>query len=161
MMTLNHKFVEKIPSEIEEEVLYISIPFEIAIHKCCCGCGNEVVTPLAPTQWSLTFDGESVTLDPSIGSWNLNCQSHYFIRKNNVVWSRMYDDNEIEKVRKSDHEDNIRYFKRRNDNTKKVVTEKVRKTEYNVNIKNIEIKKDKEGKKKPFWKSFFSKWIGE
>ncbi|MHB1105174.1 MAG: DUF6527 family protein [Lutibacter sp.] len=167
MMTLNHKFVEKIPSEIEEEVLYISIPFEIAIHKCCCGCGNEVVTPLAPTQWSLTFDGESVTLDPSIGSWNLNCQSHYFIRKNNVVWSRMYDDNEIEKVRKSDHEDNIRYFEGRNDDTNKIIKEKIKKVDYNDNLENIEVKNNKkfklkiEEKKKTFLKSLFSMWISK
>lgn len=165
-MILHHKFVEKIPSEIEEEILYISIPFEIAIHKCCCGCGNEVVTPLAPTQWSLTFDGESVTLDPSIGSWNLNCRSHYFIRKNKVVWSYSYDNMEINKVRKADYDDNVKYFERKN-NTDKIKTKKVRKTDNYNSFENLEennIKADKiaiEEKKKTFWKSFFSKWIGK
>ncbi|MDH2348718.1 DUF6527 family protein [Bradyrhizobium sp. SSUT77] len=24
------------------------------MHLCCCGCGREVVTPLAPAQWRLT-----------------------------------------------------------------------------------------------------------
>ena len=49
MKTLNHKFVDKIPEEIEEGILYVSIPYETAIHKCCCGCGSEVVTPISPT----------------------------------------------------------------------------------------------------------------
>ena len=56
--------MDNIPEIIEEGILYISIPFETVIHKCCCGCGNEVVTPLSPSQWKLTFDGVSITLDP-------------------------------------------------------------------------------------------------
>ena len=40
-ITLNPKFVDKIPEIIENGNIYISIPFNIAIHKCCCGCGNE------------------------------------------------------------------------------------------------------------------------
>ena len=51
-----------------------------------CGCGKEVVTPIRPNKWTLSFDGESVSLSPSIGSWSLECQSHYFIRKNRIRW---------------------------------------------------------------------------
>lgn len=134
MKTLTHKFVEKIPRELEEGTLYVSIPFETAIHKCCCGCGNEVVTPLAPAQWKLIFDGESVSLDPSIGSWSLECRSHYFIRKNKVVWSRMYDDDEIEEVKRVDAEDNIEHFRNKD--------------------KKVGKKKKKKKKKTPFWKFF-------
>lgn len=110
MMTLNHKFVDKIPDEIEEGTLYISIPYETAIHKCCCGCGNEVVTPLSPKQWSLTFDGESVTLYPSIGNWSLKCRSHYFIRRNAVVWAKTYDQERIRNVKKYDSQELSKYF---------------------------------------------------
>ena len=93
MMTLKHKFVEYIPDEIEDGVLYISIPFCTAIHKCVCGCRNEVVTPISRKGWKLSFDGESVSLTPSIGSWNLKCKSHYFITNNTVRFAKKRDEN--------------------------------------------------------------------
>lgn len=93
MMTLTHRFVEYIPDEIEDGVLYISIPFCTAIHKCVCGCGNEVVTPISRKGWKLSFDGETVSLTPSIGSWNLACKSHYFITNNSIRFARSWDDN--------------------------------------------------------------------
>ncbi|WP_318271273.1 hypothetical protein [Sphingobacterium cellulitidis] len=46
---LQHKFVEFMPEKVEEGVLYVSIEYCTAIHKCVCGCGHEVVTPLSPT----------------------------------------------------------------------------------------------------------------
>jgi len=91
-MILIHKFVEYIPDEIEEGVLYISIQFCTAIHKCVCGCGNEVVTPISREGWKLSFDGESVSLSPSIGSWNLACRSHYYITNNNIRWAFSWSD---------------------------------------------------------------------
>ena len=83
---LRVEFVEFIPENIEEGCIYISIEYATAVHKCCCGCGSEVVTPLSPSDWSLLFDGESISLHPSIGNWNFKCCSHYFIRYNNVIW---------------------------------------------------------------------------
>jgi hypothetical protein len=68
MKTLQYKFVELVPETLEEGVLYISIEYCSAIHKCVCGCGNEVVTPISPNGWRLTFDGKSVSLHPSIGT---------------------------------------------------------------------------------------------
>jgi len=110
MMTLTYKFVEFIPDTIEEGVLYISMSYGIVTHKCCCGCQNEVVTPLSPTDWSLLFDGETVTLDPSVGSWSLDCQSHYFIKKNQVRWAASYTYSEISKVRSIDTEDKLKFY---------------------------------------------------
>ncbi len=75
---MRHEFVEFIPCELEEGVLYISIPYTTAVHNCCCGCGNRVVTPLTPADWKLSYDGEAVWLSPSIGNWNFPCQSHYW-----------------------------------------------------------------------------------
>lgn len=66
---MQHKFVEFIPSEIEQNVLYISIEYDIAKHKCACGCGANIVTSLSPSRWKLTYDGETVSLSPSIGNW--------------------------------------------------------------------------------------------
>lgn len=81
-----HKFVELMPPKLEENVLYISIECVVAIHLCACGCGSKTVTPLSPTGWQLKFDGEKVSLNPSIGNWNFSCRSHYWIRDNHFVF---------------------------------------------------------------------------
>jgi len=59
---INHQFVVAIPTNLEDRTLYISIEYSTAVHKCFCGCGNEVVTPLSPTDWKVIFDGETVRL---------------------------------------------------------------------------------------------------
>jgi hypothetical protein len=85
-VALTYEFVEYIPSDLKEGTIYVSITFATAVHKCCCGCGNEVVTPLSPTDWKLVFDGVSISFDPSIGNWGFDCISHYWIRRNRVIW---------------------------------------------------------------------------
>lgn len=86
MNRLTHQFVEFIPEKLVDGIVYISTTYCIASHLCCCGCGREVITPIAPKEWSVTFDGESVTLRPSIGNWRFACRSHYWIRKNCIEW---------------------------------------------------------------------------
>lgn len=100
--TIKHKFVDLIPQIVEEGVLYISIPYATAIHKCACGCGEIVVTPIKSTDWALTWNGETITINPSIGNWTLPCNSHYFIVKNKVVWSRKWSELEIKLGRTKD-----------------------------------------------------------
>jgi hypothetical protein len=107
---ITHKFVELIPDVLEDGVLYISIPHCVAIHKCICGCGNEVVTPIAPDGWRLSFDGESVSLSPSIGNWNLECRSHYWIRNNQVVIARNYDYEKEKAIKKKSKKKNLFWF---------------------------------------------------
>jgi len=85
--TVKHIFVESVPGELEAGVLYISMDYATTIHSCLCGCGREVVAPLSPTDWKLLFDGETVSLSPSIGNWSFPCESHYWIRRNRVRWS--------------------------------------------------------------------------
>lgn len=92
---IRHEFVEFIPKEREEGVLYVSIPYATAVHNCFCGCGTKVVTPISPVGWQLTFDGETVSLSPSVGSWSFACRSHYFIRKDAVVWAGDMSEDEI------------------------------------------------------------------
>lgn len=80
-------WVEFVPDQLEEGKLYISEKFSTVIHKCCCGCGEEVVTPLSPVDWRIFRTQQGVTLHPSIGNWSYPCQSHYFIRNSRVVWA--------------------------------------------------------------------------
>jgi len=93
---LSPEFVEFIPEQLANSVLYISKRYKTAAHKCCCGCGEEVITPLNPTDWSLRLEGDLVTLHPSIGNWSFACKSHYWIRKSKVVWSYQMTQKEIE-----------------------------------------------------------------
>ena len=113
MNSIQHKFVEYIPESIEEGVLYISIDFCTAIHKCVCGCGKEVVTPISPIDWQITFDGETISLSPSIGNWNFECQSHYWIVKNKIKHSRKWNVEEIESGRKNDTKKKKKFFSRK------------------------------------------------
>ena len=110
MKMLQHKFVEFIPEKVEEGVLYISIEYCTTIHKCVCGCGNEVVTPLSPTDWKLEFNGKSVSLHPSIGNWNFDCQSHYWIRNNKIEFADRWTEREIRLSRENDLERKTEHF---------------------------------------------------
>jgi hypothetical protein len=80
------EFVEFVPADLADGVLYISMQYATASHRCACGCGHRVVTPIGPADWRLTFDG-TVTLSPSIGNGQIDCRSHYFIRSNRVLWA--------------------------------------------------------------------------
>lgn len=107
---LKYEFVEYIPNNLDDGVIYISIPFATAAHKCCCGCGMEVVTPISPTDWQLTFNGEAISLYPSIGNWSFDCKSHYWIRENVVKWSLWWTQDEIETGRSRDMQNKKRSF---------------------------------------------------
>jgi len=100
--TLRAQFVEFIPEQLEDGVLYISQRYRIATHRCCCGCGSEVVTPLGPTNWTLEVANGAVTLAPSVGNWSLPCRSHYLVRKGRVVWARDMSRDEIDRGRLRD-----------------------------------------------------------
>lgn len=100
---LTPEFVEAIPSKIEQGKIYISMEFATAIHSCCCGCGNEVVTPFTPTDWKLIFDGVSISLSPSIGNWSFPCQSHYWIRNNQIKWTDAWSQEQIATGRANDN----------------------------------------------------------
>jgi hypothetical protein len=99
---IKHEFVEFIPDELEQRTIYISIRFATASHLCLCGCGNKVVTPIRPTDWTLIFDGKTISLHPSIGNWSFPCQSHYWIRNNRVKWAPKWSKKQIERGRAHD-----------------------------------------------------------
>lgn len=105
-------FVETVPEELKEGVLYISIRYRTAVHKCACGCGLKVVTPIHPTAWEMHWDGRAVSLSPSIGNWQFPCRSHYLIRCNKIVKARDLADWEIERGRKQEREKRSRWLHR-------------------------------------------------
>jgi hypothetical protein len=107
---IKHQFIEYIPNALDPETLYISVKYATSTHLCLCGCGERVVAPLAPTEWRLTFDGDTVSLDPSIGNWSFDCQSHYWIRRNRVIWAGRWSKKKIEANRSSDHHRKRAYY---------------------------------------------------
>ena len=113
MMTLQHKFVDHVPDVMVQGILYVSIPYCTAMHLCVCGCGNEVVTPISPTDWQLKFDGKSISLNPSIGNWNFECQCHYWIVKNEVRYAAKWDKEEIARGRMNERKRKNEYYDER------------------------------------------------
>ncbi len=107
---LKHRFVEFIPDTVENGTIYVSVEYATAVHRCCCGCGHEVVTPLSPTDWILSFDGRSVSLHPSIGNWSFPCQSHYWIRRNTIAWAPRWTAGQIAAGREYDSSAKQDYF---------------------------------------------------
>lgn len=81
------EFVTCVPAELDDGVLYVSIPFRTSMHLCACGCRNKVVMPIRPGAWHLTYDGETVSMSPSVGNHRFPCRSHYWIRNNVVRWA--------------------------------------------------------------------------
>ena len=107
---LKNHFIRNIPREIDTGVLYISMEYATAVHSCCCGCGERVVTPLSPPDWKMSFDGESVSLTPSVGNWNSACRSHYIIKQNVVVEAGSWNDDRIKEERKRDKLAKAHYY---------------------------------------------------
>ena len=98
-MRLRHEFVDHIPEQLDDGVLYVSIRFGTVVHRCACGCGEEVVTPLGPAEWRLTYDGRTVSLEPSVGNWSFPCRSHYWIDNGTVRWAHDFSEAEVALVR--------------------------------------------------------------
>jgi hypothetical protein len=84
--------------------------YATAAHNCCCGCGLQVVTPFTPADWKFTFDGETVSLWPSIGNWNFPCRSHYIIRHNRIFAAERWDNDKVKAGRDKDHKLKQKYF---------------------------------------------------
>jgi hypothetical protein len=108
---LEPRFIRNIPDRLEPGVLYVSMEFATAVHTCCCGCGEEIVTPFTPTDWKMTYDGEGISLWPSIGNWNLPCRSHYIIERSGVIEAAPWTDYEIEAERRRDKAAKGQYYK--------------------------------------------------
>ena len=108
---LEHRFCTHVPENLDPGVLYVSMEFATAAHSCCCGCGEEVVTPFTPTDWRMTFDGRAISLWPSVGNWSLQCRSHYVVRNGVVIEAPPWSDEDIAAERRRDRAAKARFYR--------------------------------------------------
>lgn len=95
-MKIELQHVHYMPKELKPNILYVSEEFGAAAHLCPCGCGTKIRTPLGPTDWTLYQTRNGPTLRPSIGNWQLSCQSHYWITEGKIVWSNKWTSDQID-----------------------------------------------------------------
>lgn len=120
-MLMKLVFVDTIPKAeyIDEGHFYVSIKYGMTMHRCASGCGQLVPLPLSPVDWSIKYNGETVTLNPSVGNGVLSCNSHYRIVESEVVWSMGMSEAQIERQKKTDEKILIDYINVRKKNRKK------------------------------------------
>jgi len=91
-MTIEKLTVEEVVTmpertKMQDGKLYVSKKYELAIHRCACGCGIETVTPIDKERgWTYMESPEGPTLHPSIGNQQLPCKSHYWVQGGKIVW---------------------------------------------------------------------------
>ena len=95
-MILRPVFADSLPpfDEIEVGQIWISHTHRTVNLRCPCGCGELTVLSLHPSRWHVRFDGKTVSLtgERSGSVWaHSGCGSHYFIRKNEVIWANAID----------------------------------------------------------------------
>ena len=93
-------WVEDMPRVLEDGKVYVSIVHTLTEHLCACGCGEEISLRLSPSDWQITYDGETISISPSIGNWQLPCRSHYFIINNRTVEGEEWTEDKILTERK-------------------------------------------------------------
>lgn len=109
-VTYSYKFVKAFPDRLDEGVLYVSVDFATAAHSCFCGCRSEVYTRFSTTDWSMKFDGDTVSINPSVGNWSFPCQSHYVLAHGRIRWANKWSREQIDMGRAFDRERKGRQF---------------------------------------------------
>jgi hypothetical protein len=108
--TLQH--VLFMPDDLELGVLYVSEKYRTAHHLCACGCGARIRTPLGPTEWSFEDAKTGPSLSPSVGNWQQECQSHYWIQEGRVEWAPKWSQKQIIAGRQYEEERRGAYYDR-------------------------------------------------
>ena len=62
----------------------------------------------------MIYNGETISLKPSVGNWSFDCKSHYWIINNDVEWSSKWSDEKIRKVRKMESSERQEYYTNKN-----------------------------------------------
>ena len=104
------KAVNYMPRELEPGVLYVAEEFGTAAHLCACGCGAKIRTPLGPTEWTLRQTSKGPSLYPSIGNWQQDCQSHYWIHQGRILWAKKWSHERILAGRQEEEESRQAYY---------------------------------------------------
>jgi hypothetical protein len=99
---LEARIVTAAPDQLEDGILYVSPEDRVALHACCCGCGEEVVTPIGNTEYSIDLTERGVSIWPSIGNHDYPCSSHYIIERGWVIWAGSMSRRAIEAGRAHD-----------------------------------------------------------
>jgi len=103
------KFVELMPQVLESGILYVSTTYLLMVHLCACGCKEKVVLPIHPKQWRFTYNGDDVTVHPSVGNIETDCNSHYWITSGDVEWSANISSTEAVRKRARDQQETSRH----------------------------------------------------
>jgi hypothetical protein len=102
--------VQYLPRELAAGILYVSEEFAVAGHLCACGCGNKVITPLGPAEWTFTEHKGRPTLCPSIGNWQLPCRSHYVIAEGQIRWGDQWSEAQVVAGRRAEEHRRQAYY---------------------------------------------------
>lgn len=84
-MIYSYLAVERIPKELNKEVVYHNEEFELAAMLCACGCGHRVDL-LVPDSHQIFSENGLATIRPSIAVCDAPCGSHYFISAGQIEW---------------------------------------------------------------------------
>lgn len=110
MNTIKLERVQYVPKQLSSGILYVSEKYSVAAHLCACGCGNKVVTPLGPAEWSFTERGGQPSLKPSVGNWQLPCRSHYVIGNGHIHWADAWSDAQVAAGRNAEEHRRQAYY---------------------------------------------------
>ena len=113
MNTVKLERVQYLPKQLSPGILYVSEKYSVAGHLCACGCGNKVITPLGPAEWSFSQRDGSPSLWPSIGNWQLPCRSHYIISNGNISWAGAWSEAAILSGRRAEEQRRAAYYEQR------------------------------------------------
>jgi hypothetical protein len=113
-MKIKLQHVHYMPKILEPGILYVSEEFGTAAHLCACGCGSKIRTPLRPTEWSLVESEFGPSLSPSIGNWQQECKSHYWIFEGEVRWAEQWSSERIALGRKDEEVRRTCYYNTHN-----------------------------------------------
>ncbi|HPY81637.1 MAG TPA: DUF6527 family protein, partial [Bacteroidales bacterium] len=74
---------------------------------------------------------------PSIGNWSFNCQSHYWIKRNKIVYAREWDKEEIQFGRTNDEKRKAKYYNKENESVSSVTKRPKKKKRWKKFLKSI------------------------
>lgn len=84
-MKFLYQAVDRIPRELQSNIVYHSEEFELAGLLCACGCGHRI-TLLVPDSHQVISEDGLATIRPSIAVCDGPCKSHYVITAGQVNW---------------------------------------------------------------------------